>query len=87
MSTKRCCLCWYIPTIHEITGARDYSDQLSNPLRLTRMRCLTLAVEQCFRAILKSPFKQPAITEIEICNYKYQTPDEFRGIGNGTDKQ
>ena len=30
-------LCWYTSSVYEITGAKDYSDQVSNPLRLTRM--------------------------------------------------
>ena len=28
---KTLLLCWYVLSIHEITGARDYSDQLSKP--------------------------------------------------------
>ena len=52
MSTQRCYVCWYVSSINGITDVREYNDQVSNPLRLIRMRCLMLAVEEWSRAIL-----------------------------------
>ena len=63
-----------VELFYGITGTRNYSEQMSNPPRLMGMRSFMLSVDEWCRAILNNSFRPPAITDIEICNYKYQAP-------------